>query len=259
MQARLVLLSVTTVAALAAGGVFWASADSRRHSAPVPEALSQGLGRFAGIRAVPVSTPASTPTPSSTPPAAHTTAPHPKPQTATAAAPPAPASRPTAAYSPTSSARQPSPRPPAPAPGPTASDVDEAVFNLLNSERVQNHLPPLQWSSSLACAATEHSSWMDRSSTLSHESSGEPGFASRINGCGFHGATSGENIGVSYDPSAQGALALHTYMYTEPHPPADNETGHRTNILWPRFTYVGVSVIIDQKTGSVWLTEDFGG
>jgi uncharacterized protein YkwD len=134
-----------------------------------------------------------------------------------------------------------------------------AVFNLLNSERVQNHLPAFRWSSSLACAATESSSWMDRSNTLSHESPGEPGFASRVSACGFHGSTSGENIGVSYDPSKQGALALQDYMYTEPHPPLDNETGHRTNILWPRFTYVGVSVIIDQHTGALWLTEDFGG
>jgi uncharacterized protein YkwD len=134
-----------------------------------------------------------------------------------------------------------------------------AVFNLLNRERVQNHLPALRWSSSLACAATAGSSWMDRNNTLSHQSPGEPGFASRTSACGFHGSTSGENIGVSYDLSEQGALSLQDYMYTEPHPPTDSETGHRTNILWPRFTYVGVSVIIDRSTGALWLTEDFGG
>jgi uncharacterized protein YkwD len=133
------------------------------------------------------------------------------------------------------------------------------VFNLLNSERAHYHLPPLRWSPSLACSAAEHSSWMDRNNSLAHDFPGEPSFSSRISGCGFHGSTTAENIGMSYDLSEQGALALQDYMYTEPHPPADNETGHRRNILSPSFTYGGLSVIIDQRTGVLWLTENFGG
>ncbi len=63
---------------------------------------------------------------------------------------------------------------------------------------------------------------------------------------------------MSPDLTQQGAVDLETFMYTEPHP-GDNEIGHRRNILSPSFAYVGLSVIIDQRTGSLWLTENFGG
>jgi uncharacterized protein YkwD len=149
----------------------------------------------------------------------------------------------------------PTPAPTTAAPTATESSYATDVFNLLNSERAANGLPPLAWSNTLAnCSAYNHSRLMAADNTMSHQLPGEAYFADRITACGYQWSTVGENIGWTTDMSSAGAQSIETSMYNEV-PPND---GHRLNILSTSFTQVGVGIVLDQVNHKLWLTEDFG-
>ena len=94
---------------------------------------------------------------------------------------------------------------------------------------------------------------MAAANQLSHQLPGEPVFSTRISQAGVAWHSAAENIGWNSDRSTAGANGLQAAMYGEK-PPND---GHRRNILSTSVRYVGIDVLIDARTGKLWLTEDF--
>lgn len=135
----------------------------------------------------------------------------------------------------------------------SSAQIAQAVFQAINKSRADNGLPPLKWDDALANSAKEHNETMANANTLSHQLPGEPNLGQRVTKQGVKWTFAAENIGVTTDQSENGALMLHQAMMNEK-PPDD---GHRQNILSPIATLVGVSILIDQQHGELWLTEDF--
>jgi uncharacterized protein YkwD len=133
------------------------------------------------------------------------------------------------------------------------SSIATAVFNLLNSERAQNHLAALKWSSQLVSSAHAHNLKMVSANDFSHQVPGEAGLGPRISATGLSWTWVGENIAWSSVTSTSAADSLQASMYNEK-PPDD---GHRQNILTTSGTMVGIDVVTD-KSGKMWITEDFG-
>ncbi|MBV9820974.1 MAG: CAP domain-containing protein [Actinobacteria bacterium] len=144
---------------------------------------------------------------------------------------------------------------PAPAAASTAAESAAAssVFRMLNAERAANHLPALGASTALTSSARRHNLTMAAANQLSHQLPGEPVFTTRISQAGVAWHSAAENIGWTTDRSTAGANGLQAAMYAEK-PPND---GHRRNILSTSVRYVGIDVLIDSRTGKLWLTEDF--
>jgi uncharacterized protein YkwD len=64
----------------------------------------------------------------------------------------------------------------------------------------------------------------------------------------------GENIAFNTDRTWRGAQYVENLMYNEVAP----NNGHRLNILNTGYTYVGVTVWMDNTHGKMWITVDFG-
>lgn len=131
--------------------------------------------------------------------------------------------------------------------------IAQAVFQAINQSRADNGLPPLKWDTALVNSAGQHNKAMAAANTLSHQLPGEPNLGQRETQQGINWTFAAENIGETTDQSENGALGLHQAMMAEK-PPDD---GHRQNILSRTATLVGVSILIDQQHGELWLTEDF--
>ncbi|HST47027.1 CAP domain-containing protein [Jatrophihabitans sp.] len=128
-----------------------------------------------------------------------------------------------------------------------------SVLRMLNAERAANHLPALGASVALTSSARRHNLAMAAANQLSHQLPGEPVFTTRISQAGVAWHSAAENVGWTTDRSTAGANGLQAAMYGEK-PPND---GHRRNILSTSVRYVGIDVLIDARTGKLWLTEDF--
>jgi uncharacterized protein YkwD len=128
-----------------------------------------------------------------------------------------------------------------------------SVLRLLNAERAANHLPALSSSPGLVSSARLHDLTMATTDLLSHQLPGEPVFSTRIDQAGVAWHSAAENIGWTTDRSTTGATGLQLGMYNEKAP----NDGHRLNILSRYVRFVGIGVLIDARTGKLWLTEDF--
>ena len=144
---------------------------------------------------------------------------------------------------------------PARAQAATAAETSAAasVLRLLNAERAANHLPALGSSPGLISSARLHNLTMATADLLSHQLPGEAVFSTRIARAGVAWYSAAENIGWTTDRSTTGANGLQLSMYNEKAP----NDGHRLNILSRSLRYVGIDVLIDARTGKLWLTEDF--
>jgi len=111
------------------------------------------------------------------------------------------------------------------------------LFTRLNQERAARHLAPMAWDPTLANYATAWSANMS-SQGFRHSAIGD--LLGPYN-------YAGENIAAGSAGTLEGAL----------HDAWMNSAGHRSNILAPGFTRVGVGVFCSAD-GSIWLTEDFG-
>jgi hypothetical protein len=138
----------------------------------------------------------------------------------------------TYAFSPTSSV-------PKCAPG-TATKTDRMavdLFHRLNDERAARHLAPLTWDQTLGNYATMWSANM-ASAGFRHSTIG--------NLLGPYNFV-GENIAAGSAGTLEGSLH-NAWMHSD---------GHRTNMLAPGYTRVGVGVYCS-ASGSLYLTEEFG-
>jgi uncharacterized protein YkwD len=111
------------------------------------------------------------------------------------------------------------------------------LFARLNDERAARHLAPLAWDAALANYAAAWSANM-----------GANGFrhSAISNLLGTYNYV-GENIAAGGAGTLEGALH-NAWMHSD---------GHRSNILAPGFTRVGVGVFC-RADGSIFLTQDFG-
>lgn len=119
--------------------------------------------------------------------------------------------------------------------------VERAIFDMVNAERQERGLSPLDWDEELARHARQWSADMSEAGRLEHQDAQEMQEA-------VDGYTAlGENIFQSSAPVAAGRIHV-GWMRSE---------GHRVNVLEPGFDRLGVGVVCDES-GEVWATQRFG-
>lgn len=122
------------------------------------------------------------------------------------------------------------------------SAAEQQILRLVNQERTQRGLRPLQMEPRLITIARRHSERMAREDTLTHRFPGEPDLTARLAPAGLHFDVSGENVAVNMSA----VEAHHGLMGSPP---------HRENILSPRYNVIGIGVV---RVGPhVWVTQDF--
>jgi uncharacterized protein YkwD len=121
-----------------------------------------------------------------------------------------------------------------------AVEMELAVLDLLNAERADAGLPPLELDLRLADAAWEHSADMASTGACEHEGSDGSTARERIDRSGYPASSYGENIACGSRTPEQ---ALRQWMGSRP---------HRANILHERFTHVGVGVVAGDRSGAMW-------
>jgi len=112
------------------------------------------------------------------------------------------------------------------------SQIEREIFNLLNQERTSRGLAPLSLNSSLISAAQHHATNMASMNRMAHDLPGAdlPTLLDRLRYYRYNYRNAGENIAYGYQ-SAQSVM--NAWM---------NSSGHRSNILSPNFTEVGIGV-----------------
>ena len=122
------------------------------------------------------------------------------------------------------------------------NNSERELFDLLNQERTANHLPELKRDEALFKAARKHALLMLDLNTLEHQLPGEPGLAERLTNAGARFTYIAENIAIGKD-----SATIHSGWMHSP--------GHRSNILSPRVTAVGIAVV--RATDGLFAVEDF--
>ena len=125
---------------------------------------------------------------------------------------------------------------------PPRNDSERELFELLNRERVGNHLAELKWDDALFKAARLHALLMLNLNRFEHQLPGEPGLEERLTSAGARFTYIAENIAVGKD-----AATLHNGWMHSP--------GHRANLLSPRVTAVGIAVV--RGTAGLYAVQDF--
>ena len=125
---------------------------------------------------------------------------------------------------------------------PPRNESESELFELLNRERVTNHLAELKWDDALFKAARKHALLMLDLNILDHQLPGEPGLQERITAAGARFTFIAENIAVGKD-----SATIHDGWMHSP--------GHRANILNPRVTSVGIAVV--QGTAGLFAVQGF--
>ena len=240
--------AATGVAAAAVVGVF-AVAQSPEHQ----QAVTAAAAISSSSRTVTIPAPASA-SPTTAPSPTHASARPSSARPAPARPRPTPAAPTTPAASTASSA---SSAPAASASGPSLAV--QQVLALINQARAGQGLAPLTLTSGLDASAAQHDATMDDGCGLSHQCPGEAALGQRETDAGVNWTACGENIGdggpVDDDASAEASMAVGlTQSMLDEKPPND---GHRLNILSTSYTHIGIAVIRDSSTGTVWLTQDF--
>jgi uncharacterized protein YkwD len=132
----------------------------------------------------------------------------------------------------------------APAKAQAAGSPEQLLLQLANQARAAHNLPALQWDSALARAAHTHLQWVIRNSDdLEHQYPGEPDLITRGANAGARFGTISENIAGHGNTPA----SLQQIWMTTP--------AHRTNLLDPKLTVVGIAVMENQ--GLLFAVEDF--
>ena len=129
---------------------------------------------------------------------------------------------------------------------------EEQIFILTNQERINHGVQPLIWDAALARAARAHSRDMAVNNFADHTGSDglRPGARAVREGWAGRGAT--ENIAPGGVGSSTPRNRIDGWM---------NSPGHRTNILEPIATHIGVGVYFISENGNVTrvlTTQKFG-
>lgn len=131
--------------------------------------------------------------------------------------------------------------------------LERQMYNLINRDRAANRgpageiLPPLRWSDQVAAVARAHSRDMVAQRYFGHVDPEGRSPGRRLTASGVAWQAAGENIAM--DVSVKSAES--SFM---------NEAGgirnHRSNILSPKFTGVGVGIVAGAG-GQLYITQDF--
>ncbi len=136
-------------------------------------------------------------------------------------------------------------------PIPTVSGVmsaqEQSIVDLVNQQRQQAGLAPLEVSSQLIKEAQIHSNDMAALGDMEHTLPGAalPALEDRAKYVGYNYSYLGENIAFNY-PDANSVMDA--WM---------NSPGHRANILDPNYTQIGVGISHDSQ-GELYYTQEFG-
>src|SRR5579859_3598260 len=122
------------------------------------------------------------------------------------------------------------------------SPAEKRILEELNHERVKNGLKPLEWNEQAAAAARAHTRLLVENASLSHQFSGEPSLPERLGATGARFTVAAENV-------------ARTEWIEDVHPALMGSSGHRANMLSPRYNAVGIGVIEDK--GRIFVTQDF--
>jgi uncharacterized protein YkwD len=132
------------------------------------------------------------------------------------------------------------------------SELERAIFHFTNEVRQKNGVRPLTWENSLRDVARAHSADMLVRNYFSHNSPEGRTPHDRIRaGCRFPLSMTGENIWMSSGRPLGNTRQLASII-------VDNwmsSPGHRTNLLHPQFTDIGVGVATNGK--DVQVTQAF--
>ncbi|MBE9047200.1 CAP domain-containing protein [Pleurocapsales cyanobacterium LEGE 10410] len=131
------------------------------------------------------------------------------------------------------------------------SDFTNQVVTLINVERTEADLDPLQIDSQLSQAARVHSESMAERDFFSHSGVDDSSPFDRIQDTGYQYSTAAENIAAGYQTPE---TVVEAWM---------GSAGHRANILNSDFTEIGVGYeYLANDTGSVnynsYWTTTFG-
>jgi len=124
----------------------------------------------------------------------------------------------------------------------STSQMEQQILDWTNEERAKINAPPLKWNSRLALAARLHSDEMAKQKELTHQLKGEPRFTERLSDRGAKFSGAAENVGY-----ADSAEELQSGWMHSP--------GHRTNLLNPVYTEMGVGIV--RAGNRLWATVDF--
>ena len=121
---------------------------------------------------------------------------------------------------------------------------ERQIFDTCNSARVRHGLSPLTWSEQATASSKKHSTDMANNNYFSHTSlSGTtPGDRLKAEGISWRGC--GENIIAGYE---DGISANNGWL---------NSSGHRSNMLNPNFTHLGVGGATGGSYG-IYFTQNF--
>jgi hypothetical protein len=121
----------------------------------------------------------------------------------------------------------------------TASASAAQMLDLVNAERANAGLGPLQWRDDVAAIAASWTTQMAATGQLSHNDA----YFSDASRAALGAKSRGENVAFS------GSIeAAHWALMNSP--------GHRANILNPAFTDIGIGAV-RASDGTMWVTEDF--
>jgi len=122
----------------------------------------------------------------------------------------------------------------------------QRVFELTNAERAKAGLPPLALSDQLNAAAQSYTQVLATSGCFEHTCGPVPNMADRLGRAGYGDWTAiGENIAAGYRTPE---TVMAGWMASP---------GHRSNILSPKYTEIGIGMVSGGALGMYW-TEDFG-
>jgi uncharacterized protein YkwD len=119
------------------------------------------------------------------------------------------------------------------------SPTAQAVFDLVNSERVARGLRPMTYDTKLALAAQRHSADQAQSGRMSHTGSDGSTMVERIDRVGFAWRSAAENVAYGYGTPA---AVMAGWM---------NSDGHRRNILSSN-THIGVGLAYGTDGRPYW-------
>ena len=121
-------------------------------------------------------------------------------------------------------------------------DAEREMVRLINKERASRGAQPLEIDERLTEAARVHSEGMAQRKQLSHRFPDEERLQDRL-----------AKTGVPFDAVAENVA--HSSSAADAHTELMNSTGHRTNILNPKYNTVGVGVI--ERDDHLYITQDF--
>ncbi len=113
---------------------------------------------------------------------------------------------------------------------------------LVNQDRSERGIPPLEWDPALAEAARRHCLRMVEEGTIAHRYDDEPSLSERAAEAGARFSLIEENVAVGPDPAA-----IETVWTRSP--------GHRANMLNPNVNRVGVAVVASR--GVLYAVTDY--